>query len=266
MRALRLGAKIVSTLFRDQVYYPSRLFAETLIAVARCGILLLLYSYVFKLNGGSVANLSFKVAAWSIFIYFAILPLRLREVGRMIMRDVQTGVVEILFARPISYLAFRFWWQVGTGLYAALIICIFGAVLMAIFVGFPESMRNALFIPSLILTFFLGCILTLLLYSIVGILSFWIEDVNPLYWIVDKAVMILGGAYLPIGMFPPFMQLLARYSPFGATYFASQTVYDDWSQRCLLTVMIQLFWVVTCGSTLMFLYGRARARLSVNGG
>lgn len=266
MKALRLGAKIVATLFKDQVYYPGRLLAETLISIARCGILLLLYSYVFNLKGGSVAGLTYQVAAWSMFLYFALLPLRLREVGRSIMRDVQSGNVELLFTRPVSYLVFRYWWQLGTGLYPALVITTTGTLGMLLFVGVPDTMSNAVFLPSLVITAILGCMLTLFLYSIVGLLAFWLEDVNPLYWIVDKSVMILGGAYLPVALFPEFMKQLALYSPFGASYLTSHTVYEGWGERYLQLISVQLFWVFACGCISAALYARARTRVSVNGG
>lgn len=266
MKALRLGTKIVTTLFRDQVYYPGRLFAETLISMARCGILLVLYSYVFSLKGGNVAGLTYQVAAWSMFLYFALLPLRLREVGRSIMRDVQTGTVELLFTRPISYLTFRYWWQLGAGLYPALVIATTGTLGMLLFVGAPDTMSKPLFFPSLIITAILGCLLTLSIYSIVGLLAFWLEDVNLLYWIVDKSVMILGGAYLPVALFPDFMKQLALYSPFGASYLTSHTVYGDWEDRYLHLISVQILWVLVCGLITAVLHSKARARVSVNGG
>ena len=44
------------------------------------------------------------------------------------MQDVQSGTVEMLFNKPISYLAYRMWWQLGSGIYSFFVIGIFCAI------------------------------------------------------------------------------------------------------------------------------------------
>ena len=90
MKAIRLGNKIVQTLVRDRIYYPDRLIVDTFGIIARCGVLLVLYWYVFRLNGGAINNTTFVVAAWSMFFYFAFSVFRLRDISRAIMQDVQS--------------------------------------------------------------------------------------------------------------------------------------------------------------------------------
>ena len=63
MRAIRLGNKILKTLVRDRIYYPGRLIVDTVGIVARCGVLLVLYWYVFHLNNGVINNTVFTVVA-----------------------------------------------------------------------------------------------------------------------------------------------------------------------------------------------------------
>ena len=86
---------------------------------------------------------------------------------------------------------------------------------MALSVGIP-NLNLSVFIPTFIITLFLGQILGLLIYGIIGLMAFFIQDIRPIHWIVDKFVMILGGSYLPISMFPNFMKIIAYVSPFGA--------------------------------------------------
>ena len=111
-----------------------------------------------------------------------------------------------------------------------------------------------------------GAILSLLLYTLVGLLAFWIEDTNPVFWIVDKAVMILGGSYLPVALFPKFMYKLALYSPFGASQFITHTVYDTWQTNWYILIGIQIFWSLVIGSIVYILFAKARRKVSVNGG
>jgi len=266
MKELRLANKIITTLIKDRVHYPDRLIVDTLTTIGRCGVLLLLYRYVFDLHQGTINNTPFIIAAWSMFFYFSFSVLRLRDIAKAIMQDVQSGTVEILLNKPISYLAYRMWWQVGSGLYSFLVISIVGTILMILFVGIPSTMTTPFFFSTLFLAYILGMFLSLLLYSIVGLLAFWIEEVRPVFWMVDKSVMILGGSYLPVALFPSIMYKLAVWSPFGASQFITHTVNDSWQTHWYEFMGIQLFWIAILGTIMYFLFNKARQRLSVNGG
>ncbi len=266
MRAIRLGNKIIKTLVRDAFFYPTRLIVDTSGIIARCGVLLILYWYVFRLNGGTINNTTFFVAAWSIFFYFAFSVFRLRDISRLIMQDVQTGNVELLFSKPISYLAYRMWWQIGLGLYSFLIISFLGSIVLFLLIGLPATMTIGIFLPTLFLAIIFGVVLSLLLYSLVGILAFWIEDINPVFWIVDKTVMILGGSYLPVALFPKFMYKIALFSPFGASQFVTHSVYTTWQTEWYMRIGTQIFWIIIIAAIVLVLFNQARKKVSVNGG
>lgn len=246
--------------------YVGRLVSDTMSIIARCGVLLILYWYVFQLNGGVVNGITYVVAAWSMFLYFAFSVLNLRSISRLIMQDVQSGNVELLFNKPVSYFTYRVWWQVGAGLYPFLIVSIFGTAILALIIGLPLPALTSLFLFSVLPVFIGASFLTLIVYSLVGFLAFWIEDVNPIFWIVDKGVMILGGSYLPVALMPALMYKLALYSPFGASQLLTHTVYNSWQSEWLLAIGIQVFWILVLGLILYKMYGRARKKLSVNGG
>ncbi len=266
MKELRLARKIFTTLIKDRIHYPGRLVADTLTVIARCGVLLLLYAYVFELKGGVVNGVTFPVIAWSMFFYFSFYVLQLSRISGMIAQDVQTGNIEVLFSKPISYLAYRVWWQIGSGLYPFFVITVLGALSLGAIVGYPETMTIGVFVPTLIVVFLGGMALMLLVYGIVGLLAFWMEDVTPVYWIVDKAVMILGGSYLPIALFPDFMYKLAVYSPFGSSLFVTHTVYESWQSIWFKLVSIQAVWILVLSIVVVVMFRYAREKVFVNGG
>lgn len=266
MRAIRLPIKILKTLTKDSLHYPSRMYANIFILIARLGILLGLYAYVFKLNGGTVNGVTFLVVAWSMFFYFTFSNFNLRRISRLMMTDVQSGSVEIFLNKPISYLSYKVWWTFGLGFYNFLFIGFLSFIILALIIGIPPSMMTSLFLITLIIEFFLTSILTIIIYAIVGVFAFWIEDINPVFWIVDKFVMILGGSYLPVALFPAFLYNIAIYSPFGASMFISHIVYDSWKVDWVKLVGIQIFWIIVLGLFMVWLYKKAREKVSVNGG
>lgn len=266
MKEIRLANKIIRTLVKDRIQYPDRLIADTFAIIARCGVLLILYWYVFKLNNGTVNNTPYILVAWSMFLYFSFSTFRLRDISKTIMQDVQSGNVEVLFNKPVSYILYRIWWQIGSGIYPFLIATILGSIVLTLIIGIPETMRVGLFIPTLILVLIIGSILSLVLYSIVGLLAFWIEEINPVFWIVDKAVMILGGSYLPVALFPAFMYKIALYSPFGASQFVTHTIYGYWQSSWYIMIGVQIFWALLLGLIMYLMFVKAREKISVNGG
>lgn len=266
MREIRLANKIIGTLVKDRIQYPGRLIADTFVIIARCGVLLIIYWYVFKLKGGLINGTPYIIAAWSMFFYFAFSTFRLREISRAIMGDVQSGNVETLLSKPISYLFYRVLWQIGSGLYPFLMAAVLGSIALIFIVGVPQTMTIGLFLPTLLLALFGVSILSLLLYSIVGLLAFWVEDINPVFWIVDKTVMILGGSYLPVALFPVFIYRIALYSPFGASQFITHTVYDTWQTDWYILIGIQIFWILVLGLVTYLMFTAAKKKVSVNGG
>lgn len=266
MKELRLARKMLKTLVKDRVQYPESLIVDTIALITRCGVLLILYWYVFKLKGEQVFGIPFTVVAWSIFFYFSFSVLRLREISRAIMQDIQSGNVEVLFSKPISYLSYRIWWQIGSGLYPFLVIGALGVAALVAIVGIAPTMLVALWLPTFLLALLGGAMLSLCLYSIVGLLAFWIEDINPVFWMVDKTVMILGGSYLPVALFPPLMYQLARYSPFGASQFVTHTVYGTWQVDWPQLIGVQVVWILVLGAILFLIFDKAKRKVSVNGG
>ncbi len=253
-------------MIRDRIQYPGRLILDTFGIVARCGVLLVLYSYIFRLKGGSISGVDFQAAAWSMFLYFSFLTLRLRDLAPLIMQDIKSGTVEILLSKPMNYLVYRIWWQFGAGIYPFFVITLLGTIAMWFFVGVPIAMTTSFFLISLTCVFILSVVLSLLIYSIVGLLSFWIEDIKPVYWIVDKAVMILGGSYLPVALFPKAMYQIAVWSPFGASQFITHTVYESWTINYVKMFSIQVLWVIILGTFVYIMFNRAHKKVSVNGG
>lgn len=266
MKGLRLAGKTIKILVKDRIHYPGRLLIDTFSMISRYGVVVILYWYVFKLRGGLIDGATFVPVAWSMFFYFSFMVFRLRDISRSIMEDVRTGSVELLFNRPISYLSYKIWWQVGSGIYSFLIMAILGAVVLYLTVGTAATMNSVAFLLTLILVFVLCCVLSLVIYMAVGLLAFWIEDINPVFWIVDKFVMILGGSYLPIALFPDFLSKLSVYSPFGASQLITHATQNDWLTIWPTLIGIQVFWVVVFALLVVVVFGQAKKRLSVNGG
>lgn len=266
MNMPRVATTIIGLLLKESLRYPERLVLEAMILSTRFGVLMLLYANVFALLGGTIAGLSFPDAAWSMFFYFSLMTLGLRGIARMISEDVRSGQVETMLTKPIHYLLLRVWWQIGLSVYPFLVMTTVGSLLLAVTVGLPTVFWTPYFLPTLLLAYIFGIALTLPLYIMVGLTSFWIEDADPVFWIVDKAIMMLGGSYIPVALFPPVLYAIAIYSPFGASQFLTHTVYPTWETSWPMMLGIQAAWIGLATLLCALQFSRAKSRVFVNGG
>ena len=202
---------------------------------------------------------------WSMFIYFCIMILNIRRIDNLIMQDVKTGNIELFMNRPTSYLSLSFLKVIGQGIFSFIFISLLGTAIMFLLVGIP-TVDIKIFVPTFILSLVLGQILGLMIYGIIGLMAFFMQDNRPLHWIVDKFVMILGGSYLPISMFPPLLKWIAFISPFGAVNFATSTVYSTWNSEWLIRLGLQVMWIIIFGLILNFVYKKSKKKAMINGG
>lgn len=265
MKRIKYAFTVIRIFMKNQIQDRTNLILDVFNMIARCFIVFLLYAYIFELNGGSINGVDYKTTMWSMFIYFCIMIFNVRRLDNIIMTDVRSGNVEMFMNKPTNYLTISFMNVIGKGIFSFLFISILGTIIMAVAVGVPY-LNLPIFIPTFFIVLILGQILGLLVYGIIGLMAFFIQDIRPIHWIVDKIVMILGGSYLPISMFPNFMKIFAFVSPFGAINFASSTVYESWNNEFIIRIVLQLFWIVVFGILLKYVYKKSKEKAMINGG
>lgn len=265
MKKIKFALTIIKIFMKNQMQDRTNLILDIFNMVSRCLIVFLLYAYIFGLQDGSINGVDYKTTMWSMFIYFCVMILNIRRLDNIIMVEVKSGNVEMFMNKPANYLTISFMKVIGKGIFSFLFISVIGSIIMGMFVGIP-NLNLPIFIPTFIITLFLGQLLGLLIYGTIGLMAFFIQDIRPIHWIVDKFVMILGGSYLPISMFPNFMKIIAYVSPFGAINFASSTVYDSWNNEFIVRILLQILWISVFGILLHYVYKKSKEKAMINGG
>ncbi len=265
MKKIKFDLSIIKIFMKNQMQDKTNIILDVINMIARCFIVFLLYSYIFKINNGNVNGADYTSSMWSMFMYFCIMILNIRKIDNIIMTEVKSGNVEMFMNKPTNYLKISFLRTIGQGIFSFLFISFIGSLIMIYFVGVP-NVDLKIFIPTFIITLTLGQLLALLIYGSIGLMSFFIQDIKPIHWIVDKIVMILGGSYLPISLFPPLMKKLAFLSPFGAVNFASSTVFNSWNDEFIIRIALQLLWIIIFGLILNYIYSKSKKKAMINGG
>lgn len=253
---------------REDRANPARIAGSILIGVVRIILLAAIYKVAYSAVGGTSKTLPYENALWSIGIYFAlIIGLGMRNVFKLVDREVKDGSVEVALVRPLDWRLTKVCTLIGRNLLEASLLIVVFSITLFVLVGAPETgFWNVGFVAGYLVIMLLAIVASSALFVAVGLTAFWLNDAMPAYRIVDKCILIFGGAFVPIALLPDLVQDIVRYSPFGV-YAASTQLFNPGLQRTLLpTIISSLVWTVVTVLFCNWVWKRAEARIEVNGG
>ncbi len=251
---------------KDTLFYKGKILTTVFVWFVRVGILLGVYAVAYRYVGHDIRGVSFSVAIWSIGIYFLLLTIMGRRVFKDISDEVQFGTIETKINKPIQFVLYHWVGRMGKNLLDFVLSGATAIVFLLLVVGLPDVAFSFAWIGKASALFVIGLLLSYVLYSLVGLSAFWLEVADPAFWIVDKSVMILGGSFIPVALFPDVMRRIAEFSPFGAIMFADQAFNPDFHERWVWLLVAQIVWLVILAVALAWIYRLAQKRLFVNGG
>lgn len=263
---MRKFLTIIGITVRNALASRGTLLAGAFGMTFRVAILFAIYAAAYRQTGGSVQGLAYAPAAWSMGLYFVLLAFGMRRIARDISQDVLNGSVELRVGKPLSFVGWAVAVRVGRGIPdLVLALACIGTMTWIVAGAPPVPVSLGWAAPSLALIVG-GTLTTLCVYTCVGLTAFWIEDSDPVFWIVDKAIMVLGGSFVPVALFPDWLRSIADYTPLGAALFATRIFTSDFAGAWPRLVGLQLLWMTLSALLMWLLWRRASLRLSVNGG
>ncbi len=225
-----------------------------------------LYKHVYELLPNMGGKLPYANAIWSMSMYFVVFWLNLRNIQKGFRDDIKSGNIEVYLLRPISYIWQKVYIQVGQGMISFLLALVLSLSVSSLFVGMPEiNMPVYLWIICLFVVFMLSQVLMCLIFILCGLTNFWLEDGEPVYFVISKFMMIFGGAWVPVAFFPKALQLIAEFSPFGAAVGITYAMYPNFGERFFILVLNISFWILVSLFLVNLVSKRASQKLAVNG-
>ncbi len=234
------------------------------------GFVTLLYVFIFYslwrtiYAQHQVAGFTLVAIIW----YFGVAQI-LRAAGGRPVKDVskviQDGTIINYMNKPISFL----WFQASTQIGRNFATLISSSVLVSFFVylvlGPPETVW--FFIPLAILTILFGLVINFLLGFALATSAFWIEDANPVHWVYDKIVFLLGGLLFPIDLLPDFFMKIVRFLPTSYFIYYPAKLFSNFDLALFVEVIMgQILYFVVLVLLVNYLLRKGVKKLSVNGG
>jgi ABC-2 type transport system permease protein len=180
-----------------------------------------------------------------------------------IQEEVRRGDVAYQLSRPVSYPRAALAQCLGTLSVRAPVLGVVACGCAFAFTGRLPGLTTLLLI-ALLGT--IACAILAELYVALGLVSFWLRDATPLYWVASKLLFILGGLMLPLELYPRWLQLVAACTPFpvllaGPAGFLLHPGEAAWSLALRL-----LFWGGFLFGLVELVFWRATRTLQLNGG
>ena len=188
-----------------------------------------------------------------------------RRYCRKIVDDVRGGNIAYMINKPYSYIGYAISGHLGETTIKTIISIAVGFAMGMIFL----KEIPALSISSIIIVLIVGILAVLinsLLVTFIGLISFIIEDSNPIFWLYSKMILVLGVLF-PIEYFPGVLAKIMRYSPIYVTCYGPAKLFVDFSYSSAITILAtQTIYLVIAWALCYAIYKKGVRKLNVTGG
>ena len=229
-------------------------------------IFLNLWEYIYSDPSELINDYSMNQMIWYVIVTEILWSaLNGRKFNRRISEDVRTGNISYNINKPYDYIEYIVSSHLGITTLRFILVTILGMVLGFIFLGsFPHI--TLLSIICVLFSCFLSLLISIYLIIGLGLLSFYIEDATPFYWVYSKLILVLGTLF-PIEFFPLAIQPIIKYSPIFAVSIAPAKLFVDFNINTFIsTIIIQIVYLIVSIIVVRLFYKKGVRKLNVNGG
>ena len=230
-------------------------------------VLVELWSYVYGAEGYSVINgFSMSQTLWHLVVAeFITSCIRGKAWVKSMSADVKSGAVAYKLNKPYDYYTYSLVSSFSEGMWIFAFYLPLCFILGGLLVGDFSVISLVGVVPS-ILTCILSVLLSCVLYSIIGLSSFWVEDATPFSWILQK-VCFMCGLLFPVEFLPEAIRPIIYYSPIYGVYSGPSRLIANFSwEQFGLVVLSQVAWIVVLYIIGRLIFSRAKRKVNVNGG
>ena len=188
-----------------------------------------------------------------------------RKLSKQIANDVKSGNITYQLNKPYSYIEYALFNHLGHITIKFILLIILGIVMGLISLGsLPEL--NILSFLGVILSCIFALIINILSVTMIGLLSFYIEDSNPIYWLYSKLLLVFGTIF-PVEFFPSIVQKILVYTPVYVVSYAPAKLFVNFTTTGFIElIIIQLIYMIVLFVLTHLFYRKGVRKLNVNGG
>ena len=263
----RLFLYVLSLSARRTMSYRMDFWLTALVGfVATFGVAWFLWRAMFDSAGtATIGGYSFQ--AMMLYMVAVALFKRLVRAGSFddsVRNDIYAGLLNRYLVLPASYLPLRYAQEIGSLLPSLVQLLVFGVV-FAFFVGVPADVEiTPLGMLLCGLTLLVAHALYFLLAFPLDCAAFWADNVWSLGVALSMVTGLLGGALIPLALFPTWAQEILAWTPFPLLFYVPAQMLLGrmdpavWARMMLVAIA----WCVLLRGICAWTWGRGRLRYS----
>ena len=225
-----------------------------------------LWNYIYDDPSELINGYSKSQMIWYVIITEIIwLSTEGRKYCRRISNDVKSGNIAYMMNKPYSYIAYAVFSHLGETTIRLIISVVVGFTMGVIFLRELPSI-SILAVIMVLISGILAIVINSLFITFIGLISFIIEDSNPIFWLYSKMILILGTLF-PVEFFPGIISQIVRYSPIYVTCYGPAKLFVDFNVESAIEIFIsQMVYIGIAWIMCYALYRKGVKKLNVTGG
>lgn len=250
---------------RQQTAYRGEFLLRGVMIAMFLFIFVWLWRALYTISGqGEIAGMRFPQVIW----YLAMTETMILSGSRVfeeISEAVKSGDLAYTLVRPYSYLGFEVAHSLGGSLPRMGLNLVTAGVVVLAFVQRLETTAAGLAGFALLAAG--GLLLDAMIAVLIGLGAFYLEEVKPLYWVYSKLLMSVGGMFVPLDMFPRWLQQVSSWLPFRLIIYAPARTFVAFDAGFLLRALAgQGLYLLLAAGLLWAVWRRGQRRLVTHGG
>ena len=166
--------------------------------------------------------------------------------SEVVAGDIKDGRLSIFLVRPMSYFHYIIAREVGRASLATLLSVVSQLVVICFFSSSLVFQTNFLPLFLICIMLPLALFMELLLSYLIGLIAFWVEEVDGLYTTTERLKKFFAGGYFPLSLLPPAFVQISFLLPFAYSFFVPAQLYLGKIdiQTGIKGIGIQIVWIL----------------------
>ena len=258
-------------IFNTSIKQEKKTMSDTLIAMFSFFVIIIIFNQLWRyiytngisqtINGYDLDMMIWYLIMAEILTYC----LSSRSVTKVFASDIKSGKIAYSLNKPYKYYIYQVFSTLAYSVWKMLFMIPAGLICGYILLGEKQNFEFYYIFP-LVLVIFLACLLGVVIYGIIGLIAFWIEEPTPFTWIVQKFVLLLG-LFFPPEFFPSWLQPFIVYSPIYSLMSGPCKLLANFSWELFGQVLLsQSFYLITLFIVGLIVYNFGTRKVNINGG
>ncbi len=249
--------------FKNSIVYRSSVFFSIIGSIIWMLISMALWTFVYQHDATQIQYMiTYVILSQIIGMFYS------GGMSDAIAGKVHSGDFALDLIRPVNFLAIEYNRLLGT---ICSSILLRGIPVALVFL--PVLIQNAHFnsigyVICAVLAVILSHFLYIVIYSLIGFMSFTFFEVWPFNRLMNDTIRLLSGSFIPLALFPDWLRGIAQVLPFRFMYsfpielmIGKVEPHELWQNFAIL-----IGWLIALGTLLLLTYKRSINKCIVQGG